>query len=201
MVAKPLTQEKAHAGPSDAALVVAARAGEKWAQEALFRRHARMVNGLAYRLLGRDEELDDLVQTSFMAAFRDLGRLAEPQAFASWLASIVVRTTHKLIRRRKMLSRLGLREPAHVELDTLLGSSVPPPVHSELREIYGVLDALPTEARIAIVLHRVDGLSIPEAAERMSLSVSTVKRRLRVAEAAIERHKSAALREEGGDGP
>jgi len=188
---KPVAQEKAHAGPSDAALVVAARAGEKWAQEALFRRHARMVNGLAYRLLGRDNELDDLVQTSFLGAFRDLDRLAEPQAFASWLATIVVRTAHKLLRRRKMLTRLGLREPANVELDSLLGSSLPPGVHSELREIYGVLDALPTESRIALVLHRVDGLSIPEAAERMGLSVSTVKRRLRIAEAEIERFKAA----------
>lgn len=194
LVAKPLTHEKAQVGPSDAALVVAARAGEGWAQEALFRRHARMVNGLAYRLLGRDDELDDLVQTAFMAAFRDLGRLAEPQAFGAWLASIVVRTTHKLIRRRKMLSRLGLREPAHVELDTLLGNSLPPPVSSELREIYRVLDALPTESRIALVLHRVDGMSIPEAAERMKLSVSTVKRRLRIAEAEIERHKTQAAR-------
>jgi RNA polymerase sigma-70 factor (ECF subfamily) len=187
---KPVAHEKAQAGPSDAALVVAARAGEKWAQEALFRRHARMVNGLAYRLLGRDNELDDLVQTAFMAAFRDLERLAEPQAFGAWLAQIVVRTAHKLLRRRKMLTRLGLREPANVELDTLLGSSLPPAVHSELREIYGVLDALPTEARIALVLHRVEGLSIPEAAERMGLSVSTVKRRLRIAEAEIERVKA-----------
>jgi len=187
---KPVAQEKAHAGPSDAALVVAARAGEKWAQEALFRRHARMVNGLAYRLLGRDDELDDLVQTSFLGAFRDLDRLVEPQAFASWLATIVVRTAHKLLRRRKMLTRLGLREPAHVELDSLLGASLPPSVNSELREIYGVLDALPTQSRIALVLHRVDGLSIPEASERMGLSVSTVKRRLRVAEAAIEQLKS-----------
>jgi RNA polymerase sigma-70 factor (ECF subfamily) len=195
VVAKPLTQEKAHAGPSDAALVVAARAGEKWAQEALFRRHARMVNGLAYRLLGRDQELDDLVQTAFMAAFRDLGRLAEPQAFGSWLASIVVRTTHKLLRRRKMLTRLGLREPAHVELDTLLGASLPGTVQRELREIYGVLDALPSEARIALVLHRVDGLSIPEIAERMTLSQSTVKRRLRLAEGEVGKHRQRAEEE------
>lgn len=188
---KPVAQEKAHAGPSDAALVVAARAGEKWAQEALFRRHTRMVNGLAYRLLGRDDELDDLVQISFMGAFRDLDRLAEPQAFASWLASIVVRTAHKVLRRRKMLTRLGLREPAQVDLDSLVGSSLPAPVRAELREIYSVLDKLPTESRIALVLHRVDGLSIPEAAERMKLSVSTVKRRLRVAEDELEQVKAA----------
>src|SRR6266513_458158 len=62
------------AGPSDAALVVAARAGEAWAQEALFRRHARMVNGLALRLIGRDADLDDLVQEAFAQALGSLDR-------------------------------------------------------------------------------------------------------------------------------
>src|SRR5437870_412973 len=80
-------------GPSDAALVMSARAGEAWASEALFRRHASMVNGLAYRLLGRDPEVDDVVQESFAQALGALDALKEPQAFASWMASIVVRTT------------------------------------------------------------------------------------------------------------
>jgi RNA polymerase sigma-70 factor, ECF subfamily len=182
------TRSKPETGPSDAALVVAARAGEKWAQEALFRRHARMVNGLAFRLLGRDQDVDDLVQDSFVAALRSLDRLAEPQAFASWLGSIVVRSAHKLLRRRKMLTRLGLRKPAPVELDQVMSSGPPPSVGAELRRVYRCLDRLDAEARIALVLHRVDGLSIPEVADQMRLSVSTVKRRLKVAERHLAAH-------------
>src|SRR5688572_10280541 len=64
--AVPVT--RSGAGPTDAALVVAARAGEDWAREALFRRHAPMVAGMAFRLLGRDEDVDDLVQDSFVEA-------------------------------------------------------------------------------------------------------------------------------------
>jgi RNA polymerase sigma-70 factor (ECF subfamily) len=172
-------------GPSDAALVVAARAGEKWAQEALFRRHARMVNGLAYRLLGADHELDDLVQESFLAALRSLDRLAQPQAFAAWLGSITVRHTHKLLRKRRLLTRLGLRRSAPVELDSMIAEVATPSARAELRAVYGCLDRLEPQARVALVLHRVDGLSIPEVAEQMALSVSTVKRRLRVAERAL----------------
>jgi RNA polymerase sigma-70 factor (ECF subfamily) len=182
--------------PSDAALVVAARAGEKWAQEALFRRHARMVNGLAYRLLGTDQELDDLVQDSFAAALRGLDRLAEPQAFAAWLGSIVVRHAHKLLRKRKLLNRLGLRRSAPIELDEVIASSAPPAVRVELRAVYGCLERLPPEARIALVLHRVDGLSLPAVAAQMKLSLSTVKRRVRVAERAL-----AELEPEGRDLP
>src|SRR4051812_39179732 len=85
-------------GPTDATLVLAARSGEAWAQEALFRRYSRMVNGLAYRILGRDADVDDLVQDSFLEALRGLERLDNPQAFASWLGSIVVRTAGKRLR-------------------------------------------------------------------------------------------------------
>jgi RNA polymerase sigma-70 factor (ECF subfamily) len=188
---------QAPAGPSDAALVVAARAGEKWAQEALFRRHARMVNGPAYRLLGADHELDDLVQESFLAALRSLDRLAQPQAFAAWLGSITVRHTHKLLRKRKLLTRLGLRRSAPVELDSLTAPATEPSVRTELRAVYGCLERLDPEARVALVLHRVDGLSIPEVAEQMALSVSTVKRRLKVAVRELDALSGSGSGEEG----
>src|SRR3954471_2383913 len=161
--------QRAEAGPSDAALVVAARAGERWAQEALFRRHARMVNGLAFRLLGRDEDVDDLVQDSFFSAFRALDRLAEPQAFAGWLGSIVVRTAHKLLRRRRLMTRVGLRRTAPIDFDALIASTAPPAVAADLERVYRCLDKLDSEARIALVLHRVDGLSLPDVAAQMKL--------------------------------
>lgn len=153
-----------------------------------------MVNGLAYRLLGRDEEIDDLVQASFLAAFHSLGRLGEPQAFASWLASIVTRTAHKLLRRRRLLTRLGLRDPVEIDADAVVARTAPPSVGVELRELYAILDTLHPEARIALVLQRVEGMSVPEIAAQMRLSESTVKRRLRLAEAKLtetkrEQHK------------
>jgi RNA polymerase sigma-70 factor (ECF subfamily) len=166
---------------------VAARAGEKWAQEALFRRHARMVNGLAYRLMGRDEDIDDLVQDSFLSALRGLDRLTNPQAFASWLGSIVVRTAHKLLRRRRLMTRVGLRRNTPLDVEQLIAPGVTGSAAAELKQVYGCLDALAPEARIALVLHRVDGLSIPDVAEQMALSVSTVKRRLAVAQQALDR--------------
>ena len=54
------------AGPSDAALVVSAAAGERWAQEALYRRYARMVNGLSFRLIPNSADSTDLAQDAFV---------------------------------------------------------------------------------------------------------------------------------------
>ena len=94
-------------------------AGEAWAQEALFRRHARMALGLAHRLLPQDNEVDDLVQDCFVSALRRLSSLDNPQAFAAWLGSIVVRTVGKRLRRRRLLTRLGLRVPEEIDADAI----------------------------------------------------------------------------------
>ena len=177
------------AGPTDAALVVAARAGESWAQEALFRRHARMAVGLAHRLLPQDTEVDDLVQDCFVSALRRLATLENPQAFAAWLGSIVVRAVGKRLRRRRLLSRLGLRVPEEIDADAIAAPSVPGDVAVELRRVYAVVAQLPAEARVALVLRRVDGLDVPEIARRMGLSLSTVKRRLKLAEEILERSR------------
>jgi RNA polymerase sigma-70 factor (ECF subfamily) len=174
------------AGPSDAALVLAARAGEAWAQEALFRRHAPMVNGLAYRLMGRDADVDDLVQESFAQAFGGLARLQDPQSFAKWLGSVVVRTASKILRRRKLLTRLGLRRTADpVDVDTIASRVVGPDVAAELRRTYERLERLPVDQRVALVLRRIEGMSLDEVAASMGVSLATAKRRIAAAELAL----------------
>jgi len=176
-------------GPSDATLVLSARAGEDWAREALFRRYAPMVNGLAYRVMGRDEDVDDLVQDSFVRALNGLDGLKEPQAFAGWLASIVVRSASKILRRRKLLRRLGLaRVGEPIDVDALVGPAAPPDARAELRAVYTLLESLPVEQRMALVLRRVEGLALDEIAQTMGLSLATVKRRVADAEAALAAH-------------
>jgi RNA polymerase sigma-70 factor (ECF subfamily) len=166
-------------GPSDAALVVAARAGEDWAREAIYRRYAGLAFGMAYRLLGRDHEIDDLVQECFAQALASLHRLDDPQALGSWLAALVVRTTHKMLRRRAVATRLGLRTPADpLDVDALVSPNAPIDVQAELRAIYRTIEKLPTRARIALVLRRVEGMSQEEVARTMGVSVSTAKRLL-----------------------
>jgi RNA polymerase sigma-70 factor (ECF subfamily) len=177
------------AGPSDAALVVAARGGEAWAQEALFRRHARTAIGLAHRVLPSDDDVDDLVQDVFVAALQRLGTLQNPQAFEAWLCSIVVNAASKRLRRRRLLTRLGLRDREVIDADAIVAPTASGEVAVELRRVYRVLAHLPAEQRVALVLRRVDGMEIPQIAEAMGLSASTVKRRLKAAEEWLERSR------------
>lgn len=175
------------AGPSDAALVLSAAAGERWAQEALYRRYARLVNGLAYRLMPNPADSSDLAQDAFVEAFRNLHRLQNHQAFAAWLRSIVIRIAHKRVRRHRLMARLGLRRAEAVDLDAVVSRAAPPDARADLRAIYGILGELAVEDRTAVILRRVEGMAIGEIAEHMGRSLATVKRRLASAEAHLAR--------------
>lgn len=179
-------------GPSDAALVVAARAAEPWAREALFRRHSPMASALALRLMGRDADLDDLVQDSFVAALRGLDGLREPQAFAGWLAAIVVQTAHKLLRRRRLSRRLGLYRPDPIDADALIARDAPADAVVELRALYGLLEELPPKIRVPLVLRRVEGHSLDEVADLMGCSLATVKRAIAEGERQLGAHTGRA---------
>ncbi len=173
--------------PTDVELVKAARAGESWAQEALFRRHMAVALGLAQRILGRQSDADDVVQDAFVEAFARLDRLEDAQAFAAWLRSIVVHRVGKHLRRQRLLVRLGLRTASPIDPDVLINPGAPQDVVQELRAVYRVLERLPVEERVALVLRRVEGLELTEIASQMDLSLATIKRRLGAAEARLER--------------
>lgn len=170
-------------GPTDAALVVSARAGEAWAREALFRRHARMANGLAFRLLGRDQEVGDVVQDAYVIVLDRLHSLQDPQAFASFLAGVIVRRVRRVLRRRRLARRLGLlpaREP--IDLTAFIAATAPPDAVAELRSIYKIVDELPTDERLALLLRRVEGLPLEEVAQLCGCSLATIKRRIATAD-------------------
>ena len=171
---------------TDAALVAAAVAGNHLAKQTLFQKHAPMVNRLARRLLGPGIDCNDLVQDAFVEALLGIHRLKNGQAFQAWLCSIVVRTAQKLRRRRRLFERIGLLRQQPLEMDAFCSPCAPPDVVAELRAIYALLRTLPVEMHIALVLRRVEGLSIEEIAEQMRLSISTVKRRLAAAEERLD---------------
>ena len=184
LVVKPKPREGLE--ETDAALVAAAVAGNHLAKQTLFQKHAPMVNRLARRLLGPGIDCNDLVQDAFVEALLGIHRLKNGQAFQSWMCSIVVRTAQKIRRRRRLLERLGLLQQQALEMDAFCSPCAPPDIAAELRAIYALLRTLPVEMHIALVLRRVEGLSIEEIAEQMRLSISTVKRRLAAAEERLD---------------
>jgi RNA polymerase sigma-70 factor (ECF subfamily) len=156
--------------------------------DAVFRRFAPYVARLGGRLLGRSSDVDDLVQDVFLDAMKGLRSLREPAAIRGWLRTVTVRHAHRRLRRRRLWSALGLDGGGDV--DALVGSSSSPQARAEVLAVYRALDGLPADARIAWIMHAVEGHSLEEVAELGGFSRATAHRRIQLAQQAVE----AALR-------
>lgn len=181
--------------PLDRELVLAARAGETWAAEALYRRHRRMVYRIASRL-ARPSDRDDLVQDSFLNVLASLNRLKSPELFGSWLAAVVTRTASRRFHRLRLVARLDRELPFPTEL--LVSRAPAPDVLAELKAIYRILDRLPVEARMVFILRRVERMSIGEVAGYMRRSVATIKRRLAAAEHMLDQRMTRTRKPRAG---
>lgn len=156
--------------------------------DAIFRRFAPYVARIGARLLGRSDELDDLVQDVFLDAVRGLRTLREAGAIRGWLATVTVRHARRRLRRRALWAMLGLERP--VDLERLVDDAVSPETRAQAIAVYRALDTVPVEARIAWVLSVVEGHALEEVAEMGGYSRATAHRRIQTAQAAVE----AALR-------
>lgn len=167
--------------PPDADLVGRARGGDRWATEAIFRRHVEAVLGVATRLLGRTGEADDVVQDTFAAAFLRLDRLDDPSHLRRWLLGIAVHRAQRRLRSRRFLAYFGLADDVP-GLTALASSEASPEVRAELARVDGALARVTVAERVAWQLRRVEGHKLEEIAVLTEASLATVKRRIDAAD-------------------
>lgn len=153
--------------------------------DVLYRRYAPYVGSIAVRLLGRDGEVDDLVQDVFVEVLRGLKRLREPAAFKGWLAQITVRTATRRLRQRNLRRVLHLPEVPH-EYASLAAATATPDQRALIAQVYRVLDRMPAKTRVIWILRHVLDEPLHAVAELAECSQSTVQRRLLDAQALID---------------
>ncbi len=166
--------------PSDAELLDGIREGEERAFRRLYDRHARYLAGVAYRLLGNDNELEDVVQEAFLEAIRFLHRVREPERLRSWLVTVTVRRVRRRLRKRRSRRRLAAAVAPVAPRVSDPGQS------ADVEALYRALDQVAPEARIPWILHHVQGATLPETADVCDMSLSTVKRRIAHARRQLE---------------
>jgi len=174
---------------ADGELVALAVQGDLRACEHLYRRHAPFALNLAAHIAGSTQDVEDVVHDSFLKAFDGLRELRTPQAFRSWLGSIVVHGMRSRLRRAKLLRLFGLGQASDpVDLESIASPEAPPAARAELAQVYALLRTLPTDERIAWTLRFVEGHDLADAAKLCECSLATVKRRIRRAQQFLEAH-------------
>lgn len=149
----------------------------------LYERYAGYVARLAFRLLGRDADLDDLVQDTFLEAYRSMPALAEAHSVKRWLATVAVRLAGRKLRRRRLATFLGFDDGAHDE--HLLAPGASPELQLELRRVYARFESLPTRQRVAWALRHLEGEAMEDVARLSGCSLATAKRLVSAANEAL----------------
>jgi RNA polymerase sigma-70 factor (ECF subfamily) len=174
---------------SDEELMAAYLAGDEPAFDELFRRYAPQLLRMMRRQLPQPSDAAELVQQTFLQLHRSRRDFQPGRQLRPWLMTIAFNLKREHFRRRKRRPEGPLdfepAEPPGSRRDRL-------EKRGEAEQLRAALGGLPEGQRTVITMHWFDGLSFPEVAEVLGLSVSAVKVRAHRGYRALRRVLEAA---------
>ncbi len=173
----------------DADLLAALRREDENAPGVLVERYGDRVYRLALRITGSPEDAEEVAQDALWTAARKIGTFKGESAFGSWLYRITANAAYMKLRARKSKGR-------EIALEDVIPSFDEDGVHfepmddwsprvdeqalqHELRDVLQqAIDDLPPDYRTALVMHDIEGMSNPDIAETLGISLPAVKSRV-----------------------
>lgn len=158
---------------TEIALVTRARDGDRPAFEELVRRTSRLVFARLYLDTGRADRAEDLLQETYLLAFRSLRRLADAAGFRAWLLAIAHNVLIDDARRAARLKRFDAASLA-VPVGSLRAAGPSPAEAAEREEIrhrvLAVLRSMPEEYRMPLTLRYITGADYDTIGEQLGLT-------------------------------
>jgi RNA polymerase sigma-70 factor (ECF subfamily) len=165
---------------TDAAIIAQVRAGDSDAFRVLVERHSRNIFRLAYRMVGNEPDAEDVVQDTFLRAFRQIGRFESRANFGTWLYRIAVNCALDLLRQRPRQAVALEPEPdereERAEDPNLAASPERLAFSAEVQlRVAAALSELSPAERAAFLLRHFEGHSIEEIGHVLGLRTSATK--------------------------
>jgi len=159
-----------------------ARSGDSDAFRLLVEQHSRAIFRLAYRMTGNEEDAEDVVQETFLRAYRQLDRYEARSSFSTWLYRIASNYSLDLIRMRRRHEEKrerGSPDGTRDILQSIPGTSPGPDrmvFSNEVKErVDAALNELSAQERTAFVLRHFEGLSIEEIGQAIGAGGNATK--------------------------
>src|SRR2546426_10591347 len=173
----------------DAAVVAQLRRGDAGAAEALVGAYGDRVYRLALRITGNASDAEEVVQDALWAVSRKIDTFRGAAAFGSWVYRITANAAYQKLRGRRSrrhevswddvapaLDEKGQHAEGEADWSRRLTD---PAIEGELKTVLGwAIDELPADYRTAFLLHDVEGLSNPEIAETLHVTLAAIKSRV-----------------------
>src|SRR6476659_1645320 len=171
---------------TDAAVVAQVLAGDRDAFRVLVERHSRSIFRVVYRMTGNQQDTEELIQETFLRAYKSLERFELRANFSTWVYRIAVNRTLDFLNARK--TQMQTKETYQIvdNPDKEEGNQVqvaaesPGPdrllLSAEMkRKIAGALGLLTPAERVAFTMRHMEGRSIEEISQALDLKVSAAK--------------------------
>lgn len=151
-------------------------AGDEAALRRLFEQQRHSVHRTLFRILGSNRQIEDLIQDTFVEAFKAIGSFRGDACLSTWLNTIATRVCFRHLAQRAA-------QPAGPQSAAELPAPSYSPEHLTLsrravQSLYDVLDGIPPIYRIAYTLHVIDEQSLAEVARITRTSSLVVKTRV-----------------------
>ena len=168
---------------SDSVAVARVRSGDGDAYRLLVDRHSRSVFRLAFRMTGNEQDAEDVVQETFLRAYKQLHRWEARSSFSTWLYRIAANYSLDLVRRKKRHGEVTMNDAGsedQPEMAQVLPSESPGPdrlmFSGQVQErVSSALEELSGQERTAFVLRHFEGQSIEEISSALGLSGNAAK--------------------------
>jgi RNA polymerase sigma-70 factor, ECF subfamily len=171
---------------TDAAVVAQVLAGDRDAFRVLVERHSRSIFRVIYRMTGNQQDSEELVQETFLRAYKSLERFELRANFSTWLYRIAVNRTLDFLNARKthMQTKETYQITDNPDSDegnqVQVAASTPGPdrllLSAEMkRKIAGAMGLLTPAERVAFTMRHMEGRSIEEISQTLDLKVSAAK--------------------------
>jgi RNA polymerase sigma-70 factor (ECF subfamily) len=150
----------------------------------MFRAYSPYVAAIAWRLLARDDEIEDVVQEVFLRAVSGLREMRAPEAIKGWLGVVTVRVARRRLRARKVRAFFGFGSA--IDHENLPSKGADAHDLAVLSEVHAALAAVPVNKRIAWLLRYGAGESLEQIATSCGCSLATTKRWIAEAQKHLE---------------
>lgn len=175
-------------GVDERTVVLRAIDGDIRAFEQLVDSYQHPLGGLCRRMLSDAQEAEDVVQETFLSAWKKMGGLTDPDSFSLWIYPLASNACVDVIRRRKA------RPNFPTETDSMSGFPAESPdpqkcseTRAALHDFERVLGRLPFDQKIVWVLFEMQGKSYGQIAEILEISEGSVRGRIHRARQSIVR--------------
>jgi RNA polymerase sigma-70 factor, ECF subfamily len=166
---------------NDAAVVAQVLAGDRDAFRVVVERHSQSLFRLAYRMTGNEQDAEDVVQETFLRAYRRLNKFEARSSFSTWLYRIAVNCSLDQSRKRRQQDeRQASPNPELPDPMLALPSTDPSTerlvLSAEVRKkVDATLNELTEKEKAAFVLRHYEGMSIEEVGRAMGLRANAAK--------------------------